>query len=380
MRVLLTTDTVGGVWTYAVELARAMSSEQFILATVGGGRPSASQLREVPTNVKLVTSESRLDQADTPAADASRTGEWLLEIERRESPDLIHLNGYAHGALPFKAPKVVVGHSCALSWSKAVHLNYEQGLWEQYRATVTAGLRGADFVVANSLAMLDELHQHYDFDTPSRVIYNGLSDHRPMVRSTRGQSAVVLAIGDRTDAARNIQTVVEAMPLIHAPVTIAGMLDHASMRDAMESASILLSPSLYDPFGESILAAAQSACALVLADIPSYREIWRDAALFAAPRDAGAIANQVNMLLANPFLRDEMAHRARQRAADFTPSRMASDYQMLYRLLNVETLRLRVKSAPNSNEAGNDTVAAGRRRSKRADGYKSADRETDGFR
>src|SRR5436190_7472978 len=185
MRVLMTSDTVGGVWTYAMELARAMSSEQFILAT---GRLTSEQTREVPPNVKVVTSEGPRDQAPATA------GEWLLEIERRESPDLIHLNGYAHGALPFRAPKLVVGHSCALSWSKAVHLDYERGLWEQYRATVTAGLRGADFVVANSLAMLDSLHEHYDFDTPARVIYNGLSIRRPTIRTTRGERTVVLAL------------------------------------------------------------------------------------------------------------------------------------------------------------------------------------------
>jgi glycogen synthase len=378
MRVLMTSDTVGGVWTYALELARAMFSEQFILATVGGGPVSASQLREVPANVRLVTGATRLDQTDAPGADAARTAEWLLEIERRESPDLIHLNGYAHGALPFRAPKLVVGHSCALSWSKAVHADYDAGLWEHYRAAVTAGLRGADFVVANSMAMLDELHRHYDFDTPARVIYNGLSVQSPAIRSTRGGPSAVLAIGERSDAARNIQAVIDAIPLIQAPVTINETLSRGAMTEAIEGASIFLSPALYDPFGESVLEAAQSACALVLADIPSYREMWRDAALYAPPRSADAIAQQVNKLLANPFLRDEMAHRARQRAGDFAPQRMASDYQMLYRLLNVETLRLRVKS-PSSNEVGNDTIAAGRRNSKRTDGYKSADSETDGF-
>ena len=378
MRVLMTSDTVGGVWTYTIELARAMSTEQFILATVGGGQLSASQLLEVPPNVKVVTGESGLDQPDGPSSDVRRTSDWLLEIERRESPDIVHLNGYAHGALPFKAPKVVVAHSCALSWSKAVHLNYDQGVWEQYRATVTAGLRGADFVVASSMAMLDELHTHYDFETPARVIYNGLSVRRPAIRSTRGQRTVVLAVGDRSDAARNIQTVIDAAPLIHAPVTIAPLIDRESMREAMESASIHLSPALYDPFGESILEAAQSACALVLADIPAFREIWRDAALFAPPRNRVAIAQQVNTLLGNPFLRDELSHRARQRAGEFTPSRMASDYQMLYRLLNVETLRLSVKSSPPSDEVGNDTIAVGRRSSSaRTNGYHTADDTAD---
>jgi len=239
---------------------------------------------------------------------------------------------------------------------------------------VTAGLRGADFVVANSMAMLDALHRHYDFDTPGRVIYNGRHVF-PTNRSLKGERADVLAIGERSDPAKNIQAVIEASPLIHAPVTIARSFDSETIRGA----SIFLSPSLYEPFGEFIFEASHSACALVLGDIPSLREIWRDAALYAPPRNAVAIAQQVNTLLANPYLLDDMAHRARRRAAEFTPQRMASDYQMLYRLLNVETLRMRVKSSPNTDEVGNDTIAAGRRDSKRTDGHDSADRETDGF-
>src|SRR5262249_7061446 len=188
MRVLMTSDSVGGVWTYATELTRAMPSENFILATVGG-HPKPSQLKEVPPNVRLVT-DGGPDQPDGPSADAGRTAEWLLEIERRESPDLIHLNGYAHGALPFPAPKLVVGHACALSWSKAIHLESQPQMWEQYRAAVTSGLQGADFVVASSMAMLDELHHHYEFSTPARVIYLGARTRGPIIRRMNGERVI----------------------------------------------------------------------------------------------------------------------------------------------------------------------------------------------
>ena len=35
-------------------------------------------------------------------------------LERRLRPDVVHLNGYTHGALPWRAPVLVVGHSCVL--------------------------------------------------------------------------------------------------------------------------------------------------------------------------------------------------------------------------------------------------------------------------
>src|SRR5262249_55277730 len=242
MRVLMTSDSVGGVWTYAMELTRAMPGENFIVATVGD-HPRPSQLREVPSNVRLVTADAGPDQADGPSADAGRTAEWLLEIERRESPDLIHLNGYAHGALPFRAPTLVVGHSCALSWSKAIDLDFRPQMWEHYRAAVTSGLRGASFVVASSMAMLDALHNHYDFSTPARVIHNGAHTRGPVTRRMNTERAIVLAIGDRTDAARNIRAVIDAAPLIHAPVTVAERLDDDAVWDALDGTSIYLSPS-----------------------------------------------------------------------------------------------------------------------------------------
>src|SRR5262249_3200872 len=156
------------------------------------------------------------------------------------------------------------GHSCALSWSKAVNPDFQPQMWEHYRAAVTSGLRGASFVVASSVSMLDELHNHYDFSTPARVIYNGAHARGPIIRRMNGERAIVMAIGNPTDAARNIRTVIDAAPLIHARVTVAENLEGDAVLDALEGTSIYLSPALYDPFGETILEAAQSACALVL--------------------------------------------------------------------------------------------------------------------
>jgi hypothetical protein len=47
------------------------------------------------------------------------TGCSTLSVKRR--PDIIHLNGtFTHGALRWHAPTLVTGHSCVLSWWRAV--------------------------------------------------------------------------------------------------------------------------------------------------------------------------------------------------------------------------------------------------------------------
>ena len=58
-RILMTADAVGGVWTYALELTRAMPEIDFVLATMGPA-PSTTQATDLPPNVKLVVAPTGL--------------------------------------------------------------------------------------------------------------------------------------------------------------------------------------------------------------------------------------------------------------------------------------------------------------------------------
>jgi glycogen synthase len=143
LRILMTADTVGGVWTYALELARALAPRdvRVDLATMGD-RPTPAQrreAREVP-GLELFESSFRLEWMEAPWDDVARAGEWLLGLEERLRPDVVHLNGFAHGALPWRAPVLVVGHSCVLSWWQAVRGCPAPPEWDQYRAAARAGL------------------------------------------------------------------------------------------------------------------------------------------------------------------------------------------------------------------------------------------------
>jgi hypothetical protein len=96
---------------------------------------------------------------DEPWEDVAAAGRWLLGLEARFRPDIVHLNGYAHAALPFEAPVLVVGHSCVLSWWRAVKGVDAPPDWDRYRREVRAGLHAAGLVLAPTRAMLDSLAQ-----------------------------------------------------------------------------------------------------------------------------------------------------------------------------------------------------------------------------
>src|SRR5919198_6087254 len=204
MRVLLTTDTVGGVWTYALELARALQPRgvEVALATMGGPLSEAqrAELRSV-RDLEVYPSEFRLEWMEEPWADVAEAGEWLLWVERCVRPDVIHLNSYAHGALAWKAPCLVVGHSCVLSWWEGVCGGEAPVEWDRYRQEVRRGLRAASRVAAPTAWMLSSLERYYGPLPPARVIPNGRDPARFL---TGEKEPIIFSAGRLWDSAKNL--------------------------------------------------------------------------------------------------------------------------------------------------------------------------------
>src|SRR5207248_306231 len=84
------------------------------------------------------------------------------------------------------------------------------------------------------------------------------------------------------------------------------------------------------PFGLGVLEAAQAGCALVLSDIPTFRELWEGAALFAPPEDPAAFADAFDKLLADPEEAEWLGRLARVRAARYSVEAMVSGTLELY--------------------------------------------------
>jgi glycosyltransferase involved in cell wall biosynthesis len=90
----------------------------------------------------------------------------------------------------------------------------------------------------------------------------------------------------------------------------------------------------------SSLDAAFSRCAIVANDIPSFRELWGDAALYFRTNDADSLAAILRQLDSDHPLRQAYANRAFARARErFTTHRMIDQYLDLYRdLLTANSL------------------------------------------
>ncbi len=122
----------------------------------------------------------------------------------------------------------------------------------------------------------------------------------------------------------------------HATVAIRGPQTEAQLRALYSRAAVYAATPRYEPLGMAALDAAFSRCAIVANDIPSFREVWGDAALYFRTNDAGSLAAILRQLDSDRPLRHAYADRAFARARErFTANRMIDRYLDLYRSLRL---------------------------------------------
>jgi glycogen(starch) synthase len=354
MKIVMTTDTVGGVWTYSLELCNGLAHHgiEVVLATLGplpvsGQREQVAQLE----NVTLVSADYRLEWMNEGDQDIASSGEWLLDIAAQHSVDLVHLNGYAHAAFAWDVPVIVVAHSCVMSWWRAVHQNSApDAQWDSYRENVIAGLRHADLVVAPTRAFLDELRGLYHVKFKSRVIHNARAADNFIVDREHERLPIVFACGRLWDPAKRLRLLDDAAAELPWQVFVAGNatspdgettrtrgttmlgpLSTEAIATWMQRATIFVHPACYEPFGLAVLEAALAGCVLVLSDIPTLRELWEGAAVFVDAADADVLRKTLNELIEHPLRRTRLARAARARAVQFSPAAMTTEYADVYR-------------------------------------------------
>ena len=340
----MTADTVGGVWTYAVELAHALAPHDVEVHLATMGRPlSDTQRVEADVFASVHQSSFPLEWQDQPWDGVDAAGEWLLELAGAVRPDVVHLNGYVHASLPWRAPTLVAAHSDVLSWWRAVHADVAPRSWDEYRRRVGDGLRVAGRVVAPTSAVAADLAGSFGVDDVA-VVPNC---RRPDLLAPAAQKEpFVLASGRVWDAAKGIDALCRVAADLPGRVLLAGEgdldeggveglgpLPFGELAGLMGRAAVYAAPARYEPFGLGVLEAGLAGCALVLGDVPSLREVWGDAAVFV--RDDAELAAALSLLLTDPGLAAARGAAARRRALEHTPERTARGYLDLYAQLPV---------------------------------------------
>lgn len=301
MKLLMTVDARNhDLWNYVVELTRELSAlEVDVTLGVTGQRLSAYQRNRLQTfhGPEVVECDSELP---------SRLSEWLVALERRLKPDLVHLNNdFWAASLPLKAPKLLVAHCHDIS-----------------NCDVARALRSADLIVVPTAALLRELQETYGPGlAPARIIRGARV--LPMVYPMRKLKIVVASGLAAAEVARTLDW----------RVCEADELSNPELSGELAQAAICACSRTRDPSGLCVLEAAATGCALVLSDLPSFRENWDEAAVFVPANDAQAIREALIALMQDERQREELGAKARARAATFNVSRMARAYLREYEIL-----------------------------------------------
>lgn len=350
-RVAMTVDVVGGIWRYAVDAAEALNALGIeVVLVVVGPAPGAGHLAEVERlpATALAHLDEPLDWMVTDEAALSRLAPRLADLVDRLRIDLLQVNVPSQAAnLAVGCPVVAVAHSCVATWWRAVKGGDLPPAWAWQARRTRAGLLRADAVVTPSRAHADATLEAYG---PLPGVFVVANASRPPTGPDRAKQPVALSAGRWWDEGKGARVLDAAAADIAWPVMMAGPLTgpqgggvslvHARALGAIPSsdlgglmarAAIFVSPSLYEPFGLAVLEAAYAGCALVLSDIPTFRELWDGAAVFAEPGDPAALARQIVRLTGDDDLRRTLGAEARRKAHRFTLERTADGLLAAYR-------------------------------------------------
>lgn len=339
----MTADAVGGVWSHALTLARGLTARgAAVRLLVPGPPPDAARMADA-AGLDVVPVSLDLEWRDKAGLFPDHAARLLRRAATDFAPDVVHVNGYREAAAGFAAPVLIGAHSCVRTWWRACRGGNPPADWGAYDAGVVAGLRRARVLVAPSRAFLAAFRDAWGALPETAVIPNGAAS--PAFSVPPPKRPVVLAAGRLWDEAKGIALLEAVAPDLPWPVRLAGdggegtgtvrlgRLAHGDLLDEMAGAAIFAAPARYEPFGLAVLEAAAKGCALVLSDIPGFRELWDGAARFVPPDDADGLRRGLRDVIAGDAERERLQRAALVRAGRYDAGRMAQSYLDLYRCL-----------------------------------------------
>lgn len=352
LRVLVTAESFGGLWQYSLDLARGLSrlGGEAVIAILGP--PPSDRQRAAAAAVPgldLVETGLALDRLAEDGAALRRAGAVIARLADACGADLIQLNMPALAAgTRFDLPVVAVHHSCAATWWEAVHGTPLPDRFAWRRELTKAGLVAADIVVTPTAAYGDCVRRHYDLAEPPRTVHTGRT---PLSVSGCDQHDFVFTAGRLWDEGKNLSTLDAAAASLGVPVHAAGprrgphgdvmfdnihplgALDEEALARWLSARPVFVSAALYEPSGLAVLEAAAAGCPLVLSDIPTFRELWDEVAVFVEPRDERGFTDAISRLVSDDFERAVIGRAAKERATRRTPDVMAAQMAFIYRSL-----------------------------------------------
>ncbi len=241
-----------------------------------------------------------------------------------------------------------------------------------YRLALERDLRASDHVITVSHSMKEELLK-FSPSASISVIYNGLSaidfdsvlqaDLKNIIKKYDLPEEFVLAVG-HFEKRKNYLNLIDAIALLRlkgnnqnlviigndsgegkaiahrvqsenltGQVKILSGLTDLEVRCMYKLCSLFVFPSSYEGFGIPIIEAMAAGCKMVLSDIPVFREITNNSAIFFRHDKASAIAEAIDLALTAKSESELQVHFGYKRIQAFNFKALASQLAELYKTM-----------------------------------------------
>jgi glycosyltransferase involved in cell wall biosynthesis len=196
----------------------------------------------------------------------------------------------------------------------------------------------------------DELTKYLKIEAKKiAIIYNGSPDYKP-AEDTANNSQIpdgkyLLAVGNARPR-KNLERLIKAFKILEPQIPdlklvivgkndwrmeeitksvgnlenkiiFTGFISEAEKQTLIKQASALVFPSVYEGFGLPIVEANVLGTPVVCSDIPSFREVAGESAVFFNPLDEQEMAAKISGLISNPELAATLSARGKVNAQRF---------------------------------------------------------------
>lgn len=352
MRIVMTTDAVGGVWQYSADLCGELARQGHeVTLAVLGPPPDERQRSSAAQNgtVEVIETGLPLDWLCSDPGPVEQAAQAIAALARERGADLVHCNmPTLAGAADFPVPVVAVTHGCVATWWQAARNEPLDPRYHWHRDLMRRGLAAADAVVAPSASFAETVRRTYALPRRPLLVHNGRSASFASPNEGLRLDAA-LTVGRLWDPVKNGELLDRVAARINRPFLAAGALrgphgeeislsnlqalGQVSSREIgvlLALRPIFVSAAKFEPFGLAVLEAASARCPLVLSDIATFRELWDGAALFVDPEDEVGFIEAVETLATSPDRQRELGGAAAQRAARLTTAATAQAMQAVY--------------------------------------------------
>lgn len=214
-------------------------------------------------------------------------------------------------------------------------------------------VKRAKTIIAVSKSTKEDLVKLYGADPEIiEVVYHGASENKNL--KTRGNHKYILSLG-RLEKKKNPQVLISAFRILKEKynlphkliiagpegfgveeiksqidsvpqkkdIFVTGYLSEEEKQYTVANASVFVSPSFCEGFDIPVLEAMKQGVPLVLSKIPVHEEIAGDAALFFNPNSPEDLAEKINQVLSNNFIKGRLSKQGQILANKFTWQRAA---------------------------------------------------------